>query len=136
MKNRHLYSIWAGLAVLCALLGTVNEPQGFVKALMALAAVGFFIPGGILLFRAIRQEDVATLRLLRLLCIASLAVTLVLFIITILCVTASETVGLVLHALLVIFSVPMFCMPLRVLGLFGWACLLAASFLLKKRENR
>ena len=62
MKNKHLFWIWGGLFILCALLGFIPQPEGFLKALLILFSVAFFIPGFVLLFRAAKEKDLSLLK--------------------------------------------------------------------------
>ena len=75
-----------------------------------------------------------TQRRRKLLSAASLGVTLLLMILSILTAMASEAVGNLMHVLLVVFSTPMFCSNYWALSLFLWAALLTASFTAKKKE--
>ena len=42
MKNKHLFWIWGGLFILCALLGFIPQPEGFLKGLLILVSIAFF----------------------------------------------------------------------------------------------
>ena len=134
MKEKILYAIWGGLYILCAALGFVSDPQGAGKVLLVLTALIFFIPGGVLLYTGIREQNKKLLRRLRAVCITSLALTLVLLVANVFSVLASETVGNILYAVLVLVSAPMICSQYWVLSMFLWACLLMGSFL-KKPAN-
>ena len=136
MKKRTLYSIWGALFILCALLGFIQEPQGMVKALLVMLAVGFFVPGGFLLWQGLREKELFHLRLIRNLSAASLAVTLVLLILNFVSIGAEELTGNFLYGLLVIFSAPMYCGQYWIMSLFLWACMLmtSMSFLKKCRS--
>lgn len=124
MKEKVLYAVWGGLYVICAVLGFVNGAQGVGKLLLMLTALLFFVPGGILLHDALRSQNKKALRRLRIICICSLGLTLLMLIANIVFVTASAAVGQALHGFLVLVSVPMFCSQYWLVSLFLWACLL------------
>ena len=121
MKIKLTYALWAVLFVICGCLGFVQNPAGFGKVLLVLSSLIFFIPGFVLLSWGQRKG-------VRIVSICSLAVTLVLMMVNILSVYASALVGNILHILLVFFSSPMFCIQLRWMGMFLWACLLMSTF--------
>lgn len=127
MKNKTLYALWGGLFILCAGLGFIPEPQGAGKTLMTLLAVLFFLPGGLLLYKAGRDGDRGALQLVRNLSALSLGLTLVLLVANFLSALGSSVLGDVLYGMLVIVSSPMVCSGYWVLSLFLWACLLMTS---------
>lgn len=129
MQKRQLYFCWAGLFILTALLGFITEPNGFVKALLVLCALAFFVPPAVLL----KQGDVQDVRLVRNLSIASLVTTAVMLVLNVMSVLASEAVGTGLYALLVLLSAPMVCSQYWALSLFLWACLLMVSLKMLKK---
>ena len=128
MNKKTLLVLWGVLFVLCAGLGFIPEPQGFLKGLMTALAVLFFLPPAWLLYRADRE----TVLLIRNLSALSLGVTLVTLILNFVLAVSSEFLGTVLHYVLVVVSAPMICSGYWVLSLFLWACLLMAS--LKKTK--
>ena len=134
MKNSHWYLIWAGMFLLCAVLGFIPSPEGFLYGLCVALSVLFFLPPAVLLYRAVKEKDRNTFRRIRNLSLISLVGTVVLFIGNIVSVSASEAVGDVLYWLLILVSSPMTCARIWVLSLFLWACLLMVSFqqLMKK----
>ena len=123
MNKKNLYYIWAGLFILTALLGFITEPNGLLKALMVMAAVGFFVPPALLL----KQGDMQDIKLVRNLSLASLITTTVLLVLNVMSVLASEAVGTGLYALLILLSAPMVCSQYWALSMFLWACLLMVS---------
>ena len=127
MKQKHLYSAWAGLYILCAVLGFVTNPNSVVKAALVLISVIFFVPGLLLLLDAISHNDKKTIGRIRWICIGSLGLTLIFLIANLLTVNASATVGNVFYALLVIVSSPMACSQYWVMSLFLWSCLLMGT---------
>ena len=123
------------LYILCGLLGFIQEPNGFVTAVLVLLAVGFFVPGGILLYRGYQKADIPAMKTVRNISILWLGLTLVLLIANFLTVGATELAGDLIYGFLVILSAPMCCGQFWVLSLFLWACLLMASLsCLKKRK--
>ena len=128
MNKKNLYYIWAGLFILTALLGFITEPNGLLKALMVMAAVGFFVPPALLL----KQGDFQDIKLVRNLSLVSLITTTVLLVLNVMSVLASEAVGTGLYALLILLSAPMVCSQYWALSMFLWACLLMVS--LKKSK--
>ncbi len=131
MKTKRLWLAWLYLFALCAALGFIPEPYGLVKALLVLAAVCFFIPGGVLLAKGDRK----TVKKVILLSSLSLVLTMVLVILNFASALMPAIWGKVLYILMGIVSAPMLCGQFWVLGLFGWACLLSAGIfrLVEKR---
>ena len=134
MKEKNLYIIWACLYFLCVGLGLVQEAEGFGKILLVLTAVIFFLPGVGLLYYGFQTNNRNVLLRVRIVCLASLSLTLLLIIANLMSVSVSADVGNVLYALLALFSAPMLCSQYWVLSLFLWACLLMGSF--TKPKNR
>lgn len=127
MNKKIYFALWGGLFVLCAGLGFVGEATGFLKALLVLLSIGFFVPAFLLLAEAGKSGDRATLCLLRNLSALSLVVTLILLIANFLSVLGSEMLGNILYYTLVIVSTPMVCSQYWVISLFLWAYLMIAS---------
>ena len=127
MKKSLVYSFWAVLYVLCAALSFVENPEGFGKFLLVATGIIFFLPPFYLVFRARKEKDRKTLKVLRLISICVLSLSLVLIVLNFLSVYFSAYTGLFLYVLLALFSVPMICSQYWVLGLFLWACLLMVS---------
>lgn len=130
MKKNVLFILWGVLFVLCAGLGFLPEATGGMTALSIL----FFLPPVLLLHGADRERDRHTLRLVRNLSVLSLAVTLVTLILNFVLAVSSETLGNILHYILVIVSTPMLCSGYWVLSLFLWACLLMVSLRLLRKQ--
>ena len=122
-----LKALWAGMFILCALLGFVPQQEGANKYLLLVMGVLFFLPPALLIYFAKEQGDTLTLKLIRNLSIASLVLTVVLILANFLSLMAPEAVGNILYGVLVIVSSPMVCSGYWVLSLFCWACLLMAS---------
>lgn len=128
MKNKHLYGIWGCLFIICALLGFIPSPSGFLKILLMLTAALFFVPGWILYCRAVKFSDLATLACLRTISLLSLGCTLVFLVLNFLSAGNPNISGDFLYGLLILFSSPMICAQYWIASLFLWACLLIASF--------
>lgn len=120
MDKRTLYVIWSMLFALCALLGFIPEPGGFLRVLLTLLSMGFFVPPALLLWKGSKSEAA----LIQNLSVTSLALSLALILVNFLSVALSETLGTVLYAVLVIVSTPMICSGYWVLSLFCWAFLM------------
>ncbi len=136
MKKQSLYSAWALLYALCAVLSLIPSPQGVMAGLMVTASLLFFVPPAMLLYWAIPRERWGTVRLIRNLSIASLSLTLVVLIVNFLSYGASVTAGNVLYVLLIFVSVPMVCVQAWVVSLFLWACLLMVCLKYGKPTKR
>ena len=120
MDKRTLLVIWSILFLLCAILGFIPAPTGFLKGLMVVAALGFFVPPALLVWKG----DASSAKLVRNLSIASLAATLAAIVLNLLSVVMSEAAGQALYAILVIVSTPMVCGSYWILSLFCWAFLM------------
>lgn len=124
---------WAGMYVLCTILGFINTKNGFLQAIFAIVSMGFFLPGGILLYEAVGAKDQKTIRTIRYLSITSLSLTVLTLIGNVLTLPATEAVGDRMYGLLIVVSTPMISSQAWVISLFLWACLLMGSFVKKKK---
>ncbi len=127
-RNQKLALIWGGMYILCVVLGFVQTQNGLLQALFALLSIGFFIPGGILLYEAVERKNRALVKRIRILCLTSLLLTVLVLIGNVLTLPAAEAVGNRMHALLVVVSAPMMCSQFWAISLFLWACLLMGTF--------
>lgn len=134
MKQKVLFALWGFLFILCAGLGFIPEPEGALKWLLRILGIAFFVPGGLLLYRAVQEKDTKLLRLIRRISLISLTLTALLLVLNILSVMWNETLGSVLYCLLILVSSPMICCGSYALSLFLWACLLTVS--LKFANNK
>ena len=135
MKDSKLDALWGVLYIFCGLLGFIREPNGFVMAVLVLLAVGFFIPGAVLLYRGYREQNPGKIKIIRNISLIWLVMTLVLLVANFLTAGAAEIAGDLLYGFLVILSAPMYCGQFWIMSLFLWACLLMASLsCLKKRK--
>ena len=127
MKKSTLYILWAVAYGVCLTVGFLPNLTGFWQFISVLLGVLFFIPPFILLARARKENSRKTLLALRLICLISLILSLVLLVLNFLSVYFSETAGLWLYVLLGMVSCPMYCVKYWFLSLFLWACLLFAT---------
>ena len=84
MKNKHWYLLWGALYIICVGLGFIPEPQGFLKWVLVLAALLFFVPGWVLLYSAHSRRNPGPARTIRTLSILSLVVTLIFLVLNLL----------------------------------------------------
>ena len=136
MKKNVLCALWGGMFILCAGLGFIPDPQGALKGLLMAVSVCFFVPPALLLYKAQKEADENTLKLVRNLSLLSLGFSLAGILLNILCATGSEALGNVLYSILIIISSPMICCGNWALSLFFWACLLMESLTLLKKEKK
>ena len=137
MSNKSLYSLWGVLFIICAALGFIPVPSGAVQAVFTILSVLFFLPPVVLLYRAGKAGDRSAALLIRNLSLASLGLTLLVLILSVVSAIQSEFLGNFLHGILVIISTPMICSGYWVLSLFLWACILIYSLqLLLKYKSR
>ena len=132
MKTKSLWIAWGTMYVLCTLLAFIPAPTGFLRVLLLLLSLAFFVPGVILLYHGWKLGNRRLLRQIRILSILSLSLTLAALIANFLAVLAAEAVGTVVYVALLLVSTPMVCSGIWVVSLFLWACLLFATFLKKK----
>ena len=126
MNKKVLFILWGILFILCAGLGFLPESNGWMTALSVL----FFLPPAVLLY----QKQRNAVLLVRNLSALSLGLTVVVLSLNFMLAVSSETLGNILHYILVIVSAPMVCSGYWVLSLFLWACLLMGSLgILKKK---
>ena len=133
MKFKSVWFSWLYMFILCAVLGFIPAATGGFKIVFTLVAVGFFIPGLVLLTKADHRDDEKTIRLVRNIAIAALVVAKVLIMLNFLSATMSKAWGDVFYVMLVVFATPLVCGQYWALSLFGWALLMAyGTTLLKK----
>ena len=135
MKFKNVWLSWLYLFVLCAVLGFIPQATGFFKVLFVLIAVGFFVPGFVLLVKADHRDDVRTIGLVRNIAIVALIVTTILIMLNFMSATMSKAWGDVLYVMLVVFASPLVTGQYWVLTLFGWACLMIYGITLLKKER-
>lgn len=136
MSKKIWYALWGMLYIVCAAMGFISEAEGLLKGILVLLALLFFVPPGVLLYYAVKQEDQKEIRRIRNLSLLSLIATLVLMIINILCaLKGSEALGNALYAVLVLVSSPMYCARNGFVSLFLWACLLMVSMRFSRKQK-
>ena len=126
MNHKILFALWGALFILTAVLGYFPAAWWSTAA-----AIAFFLPPALLLYRGGRD----TVKLIRNLSALSLGVTLAALILNFVLAVGSETLGNLLHIVLTIVSAPMMASGYWVLSLFLWACLLMASLRKLKIQN-
>ncbi len=132
MNSILLKVLWAGMFIVCSVLGFLPEPEGVTKVLLVILAVAFFIPPGLLLWQAWRKRDRKEMKLLKLLSICSLGITLALMVGNLLSVLASPVVGDILYGALVILGTPLITGQYWALGPGLWAALLFSTIEVEK----
>lgn len=138
MTKRTLFILWGGLFAFCAVLGLAGVWLGtlslLVQSFFTAAAMAFFVPPAVLVYRAFRENDRDVLALVRNLSLASLILTAVTLVANLLSAMESELVGDLLYGILVVVSTPMVCSGYWALSLFLWACLLMTTLKLLQKK--
>lgn len=124
MKKQSLFAAWGILYSICAGLGFIPDAQGGVRYFLMAVSALFFVPPIWLMIEAVRTGDRACLKTMAALSALSLGLTLVLLVVNILSAFWPDGLGLFLHALLTLVSVPMMSSTYWAVSLFLWACLL------------
>lgn len=121
MKKSTLLYAWAGLYLVCALLSLISAPSEGLKVILIMLSLLFFVPP--LLLRL--QNDPKTNRLLFFISLISLLLTFIALLASILSALGStETMGLIMHYVLLVVGVPGKALGSTAASLFLWACLL------------
>ena len=129
-QNKYIWlAIWAGMYVLCAVLGFLPPQEGANQALLVIMALLFFLPPALVIYRSWLDQDKKMLRLLRLVALVVLIATVTVLVINLLSValilvmpeSAALIVGDILYYLLILVSNPMICGQYWGIGLVGWA---------------
>ena len=81
-----LLAIWAGMFILCAVLGYLPPQEGANKWLLVIIALLFFLPPALLVYKCRREKDRKMLRLVRTVALTVLAATVVLLVINLMSV--------------------------------------------------
>lgn len=132
MNDIRLFTLWGVLFALCAALSLIPNPENLLGAVCFLCGIAFFVPPFLLLHRA--KGNRSTLRLLASVSLLSLVLTLLLIITNFFTVRMSAFWGNLLHGILAVVSVPMFCCRYWVLSLFLWALLMTSAFRLLRKK--
>lgn len=128
-KPIKLSIVWGCMYLLCTACGFINVSQGALQGLFFLFSLGFFIPGGMLLFHGLKTRDQRIVKAVRIISIVSLVLTLLLIVLNFATARDSAAVGAVMYGILIVVSSPMICSQAWVVSLFGWACLLMGSII-------
>lgn len=134
MKLKSVWLSWLYLFVLSAVLGFIPA-GGFLKAVFVVVAIGFFVPGFVLLTKADHRDDVKTIRLVRNIAILALILATVLILLNMMSATMTKAWGDVFYVLLVVFAAPLICGQYWALTLFGWACLMIYGTMLLQKDR-
>ena len=135
MKTKNLWLIWGIYYIVCLGLAFIPQPQDFLYGLLMCIGLGFFIPGGMLLYRAVKTHEKKTLRQIRAISLFSMVAAVVLFILTVLASVAPQILGDFLQFLMILCCAPMICGQVWVLILFGWACFWLICLQQLKKDN-
>ncbi len=123
-----LKALWAGMYILCTVLGFVEISDGATRVLLLIFSILFFAPAFADLHFSLQRRDGKEIRLIRTLSIISLTGTTALLLLNVLSVLTSSTLlGDVLYYALVLVSTPMICSHSWAWSLLLWACLLWGS---------
>ena len=132
MSRRTLYILWGALYIITAGLGFIPDNGGWLSYALSAVGILFFVPGGVLLYRAVKYRNDRERQRLRRLSLASLGATAVTLMLSMVFAGGSPVAGDIMHVLLGLVSAPMLCCRLWLISLFGWACMLMVS--LQKRK--
>lgn len=120
-----LKAIWAGMFIVCCLMGFLPNVTGGAKVLLVILSVLFFLPAYADVWFAWKNRDRKELTLVRNLCLISLGSTLVVLVANLLSVlSTSVALGDTLYYVLAVVSTPMLCGQYWVYSLLLWAVLL------------
>lgn len=136
MDKGILKALWAGMFILCAVLGFFSEPEGFNYWMMVAMSALFFLPPALLLWRSWKDRDAKQLRQVRIVALVWLVATPVLLIANFLSVLGGEWLGKLLHWALVILSTPMICSQNWAICIFVWALVLMTAISLEKAVKK
>ena len=133
LSYKTLYIAWAVMFALTAVLGFAfpEVENGWGRFGLALVAVLFFLPPGLVLDRAKAEGHRFHVRLVGFLAPGSLLLTVVLLALTLISFIWSDVLANALYAALVIVSSPMICSNCYAISLFLWGTLIAGAFFSK-----
>ena len=137
MDKGILKALWAGMYIVCAVLGFISDPEGFSYGMLLFCALAFFVPPALLLYQAKKDGSRKDILLVRTLSLLSLGVTLLALVANFLTVWSDSLVlGDAMYYVLYFVSVPMVCSQNWVVSLFLWACLLMSSLSLSRKKRK
>ena len=82
MKEKILYLFWLAMYIICVGMGTILERNILIHILLMVLALGFYIPGLLLVIEGIKQNNSKLLLRVRIVCICSLVLSLILIVAT------------------------------------------------------
>lgn len=112
--------------MICVCLGAIPERSSGLQAVMTVVSIASFVPGGWILTEAIIKWDKKTMFHIRLISGLSLGLTLLAMVGNLMSALGSETLGIIMHVILVFVSAPMMSWGSILSPLF-WAVLFFAS---------
>lgn len=129
LNYKLLYLAWAVLFVLTAVLGLLypNVEETTAKLPLQLATGAFFLPPWAILVKANQEGNRKHNLVVRNLCIASLAATVILMVANILTVGHSPALGDTLFTVMTVVCAPLVCSNMYIMPLFLWGTLLLGS---------
>ncbi len=131
-----LKAIWAGMFILCGVLGLLPSQTGANRVLLMVFAVLFFAPPAWLIRVSYQKKDASQIKWVRNMSLLSLGGTVVLIVANLMSVLGSQALGDGLYYILAAWSTPMFCGHYWVLSLGLWAMLLWGSLLALRKLQR
>ena len=136
MTHRRLGLIWFFYYFACITLAFLPDPEGALYGLCVLVGLGFFIPGGMLLYRGTKLGDRKLLTVLRNIAFTVLVLTVTLLLLNFASVILPKSIGDFLYILLVLAAAPMVCCRVWILALLAWSVMLTVSIhFLKKKDG-
>ena len=122
-----LYGLWAAMFALTAWLGFVPPADDMAANVYRILSGVFFIWPWMILLKSRNEDQPRHRQVIKLLCLGSLAGTMVLMALNVISANWSEALGTALNAALTIFSAPMVCGQAYALSLFMWGTLLMGA---------
>lgn len=127
MKNITLSILWGFCYIACGILGFLPATAGWIYGLQVLAALVFFLPPAMLVYRGVKEKNRKMVKNIALISVLWLITACLLIVCNILSVGASEMAGNVLYYMLIVIASPMVCGKIWLLSLFLMACLMTVS---------
>ena len=127
MKKYWIFG-WVAMYVAAVAMG-VFWPATAVSTIVGIV---FFVPPAVLLWDGFRSGNQKRIRCIRILSLISLVLTMALVLTVFLTVSSEKNIDKLMDMLLILCAAPMMCFKAWLISLFGWACLLSASFVAQK----
>jgi len=134
VKKPIIYTFWGVMYAICVGLSFVAATDIYGKVLLNTVGILFFLPPGYLLWRANKEGDKKTIRLLRIVSICVLVLAMALICLNFASANWSAQTGLTLYVMLVMFAAPIGCVQSWAMALFLWACVLMVTLLYPGRK--